>query len=319
MNVTKELTSEYKLLAQGEYNANYLFNENGEKMVLRINHGSQMHLDNQISYEAAAMKYLEGIDRIPQVVAVDDSADALGNGALVMTYLPGHHLDYNNWEEMKAVAKCLADIHSYKVPENNSLVSPKNSLKAILDECEEMISVYMKSELPTDEAKTRLRKLLDKAWSLVDVNANDETYRCIINTELNSTNFLIDGDYARLVDWEKPLYGDPAQDIGHFLAPTTTFWKTDVIFDDDTIMGFIDEYIKQIGDRFDTTGLVARILQFTTITCLRGMTWCAMAWVQYQKSEKELMNESTRRKLDQYLDNSFVEMIENIVNRAATY
>ena len=32
-----------------------------------------------------------------------------------------------------------------------------------------------------------------------------------------------------MIDWEKPLWGDPAQDLGHMLAPTTTFWKTDVI------------------------------------------------------------------------------------------
>ena len=54
-------------------------------------------------------------------------------------------------------------------------------------------------------------------------------YQCCINTELNSTNFLIGGEGKPnyLIDWEKPLFGDPAQDLGHFLAPTTTFWKTE--------------------------------------------------------------------------------------------
>lgn len=72
---------------------------------------------------------------------------------------------------------------------------------------------------------------------------SDIPYHCCINTELNSTNFLVnDRDdnekEAYLVDWEKPLYGDPAQDLGHFLAPTTTFWKTDVILDQEQMDAF---------------------------------------------------------------------------------
>ena len=50
----------------------------------------------------------------------------------------------------------------------------------------------------------------------------------MVNTELNSGNFLIDPQgVSSLVDWEKPLVSEPGQDLGHFLAPTTTFWKTD--------------------------------------------------------------------------------------------
>ena len=30
-----------------------------------------------------------------------------------------------------------------------------------------------------------------------------------------------------IIDWEKALIGECEQDLAHFLAPTTTFWKTD--------------------------------------------------------------------------------------------
>ena len=71
--------------------------------------------------------------------------------------------------------------------------------------------------------------------------------------ELNSTNFLIGGEGKPnyLIDWEKPLFGDPAQDLGHFLAPTTTFWKTDVILKEEEIENFLNEYLKCVGARFD--------------------------------------------------------------------
>ena len=48
----------FSMLGQGEYNINYLFTHpvNGQKLVLRINTGSQMHLLDQIGYEYYALK-----------------------------------------------------------------------------------------------------------------------------------------------------------------------------------------------------------------------------------------------------------------------
>ena len=41
---------EFRMLAQGEYNMNYLFTHpvTEQQLLLRINMGSQMHLENQI-------------------------------------------------------------------------------------------------------------------------------------------------------------------------------------------------------------------------------------------------------------------------------
>lgn len=315
LNLPKEPACEYFPLAQGEYNANYYFVHptDGKKLVLRVNHGSQMHLDNQIEYEAHALKLMQESPRTPVVYYVDGSASTPGNGILVMEHLPGRELNYEDWDEMSEAAACLADIHSIEMPENHGLIAPEDSLRAILDECEEMLAVYMESDIPDNAAKTRLRILLDSAWKLLEGMSVEDTYRCCINTELNSTNFLVDNGYVRLVDWEKPLYGDPAQDLGHFLAPTTTFWKTDVVLDEGEMDRFIDSYIEKVDGRFDVSGLKERVCEFVTITCLRGITWCAMAWVQYQDRDKSLFNESTRIKLNQYLDDKFLSRIERII------
>ena len=50
LGLPDEVTEEYSLLAQGEYNRNYLFTHpvTGRKLVLRVNCGSQMHLEHQI-------------------------------------------------------------------------------------------------------------------------------------------------------------------------------------------------------------------------------------------------------------------------------
>lgn len=177
-----------------------------------------------------------------------------------------------------------------------------------------MVKTYMESELGDEQKKRRIRSLLDQGWKAVENLETDIPYHCCINTELNSTNFLVnDRDdnekEAYLVDWEKPLYGDPAQDLGHFLAPTTTFWKTDVILTSEEMEKFIDAYIKAVGNRFKTDMIREHTHAFIPITCLRGITWCSMAWVQYQQPDKLIFNESTFKKLNAYLDMDFLKNI----------
>lgn len=300
LGLPKEQTEEYTLLAQGEYNRNYRFTHpvTGQELVLRVNYGSQMHLEDQIGYEAHALKLLEPSGRTPKVLYVDGTLNHLDRGVLVMEFLPGHALDYTSGEDLLCAAEILRDIHRVPVPEDHGLVTPENSLKAILEECEAMVAIYMESPLGDPEIKKEIRELLDLGWKRIAGVQEADYRRCIINTELNNTNFLM-GEKGYLIDWEKPLFGDPAQDLGHFLAPTTTFWKTDVIFSEDEVEAFLDAY----GADDD---LRQRTYSFLSITCLRGLTWCAMAWVEYQDPDRPLFNESTFRKLEQYLEPAFL-------------
>jgi len=309
LGLPDEVSEEYRMLAQGEYNMNYLFTHpvSAQKLLLRVNCGSQMHLENQIEYEYHALKLMEHSGRTPKALYVDGSLELLGHGVMVMEFLPGRSLDYR--ADLDFAAYCLADIHSVKLDGPSGLLSFENPLKAILNECEEMVKIYMESCLGNEKTKAKIRRMLDAGWEMIQKIFVEDTYHCCINTELNSTNFLINGADGPnyLIDWEKPLYGDPAQDIGHFLAPTTTFWKTDVILTRKEMDEFIDTYIQAVDGRFDTEGLRERIHIYVPITCLRGVTWCAMAWVQYQQPDKLIFNESTFRKLEEYLSDEFLE------------
>lgn len=327
-----EVSETYSMLAQGEYNVNYLFAHpiTGRKLILRVNTGSQMHLERQIEYEAHALDLLKGCGRTPEVLYVDGSKSFIPYGVMVMEFLPGRYPSYESRGDMNGVMRCMADVHSTPIPPEEvvcgepfgedavpgdtvRLIAPGSSTGAILDECESMLSVYMDSPLGDAATKTRLRRLLDRGHVIAGQGSSGHAVtRCCINTELNSTNFLVDDDgYVRLVDWEKPLYGDPAQDIAHLLAPTTTFWKTDTILSSAETERLTGEYIEAVDGRFSTCGIRERIYQLITITCLRGLTWCAMAWVQYQDPDKLIANESTRKKLDDYLSDSFLTDIEN--------
>lgn len=68
LNIPAHETVELSLLGQGEYNLNYTFRHpvTGQKLVLRVNTGSQMHLQDQIGYEYGALKLLEPCGRTPK-------------------------------------------------------------------------------------------------------------------------------------------------------------------------------------------------------------------------------------------------------------
>ena len=313
------VTEEYRLLAQGEYNRNFRFRHpvTGKDLLLRVNCGSQMHLEHQIEYESHALELLAPSGRTPRVMYTDGSKRYTDHGVSVMEYLPGRPLDYHR--DLERAAGILADVHSVPLPGPSGLIEPADPLRAVLEECEEMLRVYMNSDLPPLSGKRKIRELLNLAWERYHRTNRTGGARCIVNTELNNTNFLMaeepDGPAGGrdwLIDWEKPLWSDPAQDIAHFLVPTTTFWKTDVILSPGETADFLTAYEASVSGRIDLTGLRERLGVFMPVTCMRGVTWCAMAWVQYQKEEKELSNDSTRRKLEAYLSDSFLEEIRRI-------
>ena len=311
LGLPKEKTEEYRLLAQGEYNRNYVFTHpvTGQKLLLRVNFGSQMHLENQIEYEFSALKLLESSGRTPRAYFAEGKE--LENGVMVMEFLEGHHLDYKS--ELMLAADCLADIHSVALPKNHSLITPENPVKAILDECIEMFEKYRKWEKADGKTEKMISEMLEKGMRAADRNL-DGLYKCCVNTELNSTNFLINGEGRKnyLVDWEKPVCSTPAQDLGHFLAPTTTFWKTDVILTKEQTKDFIKRYISAPNGRFDTCGIEEQTMLYIPVTCLRGITWCAMATVEYS-GERAILNETTAKKLKAYLSGDFLEYIDGFI------
>lgn len=313
LGLPRQVTETYQMLAQGEYNRNYVFTHpaTGKELVLRINFGSQMHLEHQIEYEYQALELLRESGRTPIPFYVDGSKEEIPYGVMVMEYLPGHAMNYRG--ELLRGADVLADIHSVWIPGNEFLISPQKPLRAILEECEEMFAVYETSPLGRKETKRKIRELMEIGWAKAD-QLTPPSYRCCINTELNSTNFLMnDSGKDYLIDWEKPLYGEPAQDLGHFLAPTTTFWKTDVILEQEEMKEFVRAYIQKVDGRFETADLWERTSLYIQITCLRGVTWCAMAWIQYQQPDKEIFNASTYEKLEAYLADDFLECIREFV------
>lgn len=301
----------FSLLGQGEYNQNFTFihPKTQQKLVLRINTGSQMHLDKQIEYEFSALKTLEASGRTPKALFCDGSKAILPYGTLVMEWLPGRPLNYRT--NMQKAAEIFADIHRTAVTEQCQLIQPAHPAKAIYDECMEMVQHYFDWD-QADKTIVHLLEELIREISRLPLTESSSAPKCIVNTEVNSGNFLInERGKSYLIDWEKPLLSEAAQDLGHFLVPTTTFWKTDVILTPEEIKDFVLQYEKALAGRMDCSSLTERLPLFFTVTCLRGVTWCAMALREYFQPDRPLSNADTFAKIKDYINEDFLRNLLN--------
>lgn len=260
-------------LAHGEYHKNYVFDHpvTGQKLVLRINYGSQMHLDRQIEYEYRALRALETSGRTPRALYVDGSRERFPQGLLVMEFLAGRPLDYDR--DLTAAARALADVHATKITDPDFLVTNASPIGGILAECRDMFSVYQASRFRTGKTCARIEKMLEAAENKSKALIDESWQHAIINTELNNHNFIVDAaGRVSVIDWEKPLWGDPAQDLGHMLAPTTSYWKTDRILTMDEADRFADLYLEAADGRIRLGDFKARLKIFLQVTCMRGIT-----------------------------------------------
>lgn len=284
-----------ELIGKGEYNANYLVDN---KYLLRIALGSQMHLEDQIGYEYKALKFLEKSGVTPKAYGL--YTDKLsGLAYLTEEYLKGRALDYD--EDLDRAAYLLSKVHSLD-SSGTDFIRADKPFKMMFEEFIEMFSHYKSWDKKDKNIEIKIDSMLSfiKSLGLDDSLENPR----LINTELNSGNFIIGEKSSYIIDWEKPIIGEIEQDIAHFLAPTTTFWKTDTIFDLDNMMDFADKYDSYSDQKIDREKLIKYLL----FTCLRGITWCAMAYRSYVEAKNT--EGFTYRKIKAYLEPSFLERIQ---------
>ena len=290
-----------KLLGAGEYNINFTFDEGDLKKVLRINMKSQMNLENQIEYEYETLQLLKDSGVTPKPYDLVTETNLLPYKYLTMEFLEGSPLNYKT--DMYIAAYLLSRVHNTPYGDNN-LINATNPFQLMFDECKQMAGEYLAWEKVDKKVSNYIKTFLEKCQTLIP-EEYDIANPCIINTELNSGNFLIgEGkEDSYVIDWEKALIGECEQDLAHFLAPTTTFWKTDIILSENEINEFLEEYGNYRN--FDRE----RFERYLIFNCLRGVTWCSMAFRQYSENDKMLMDDTTFKKIASYIELEFLEKV----------
>ena len=290
-----------KLLGAGEYNINFTFDEGDLKKVLRINMKSQMNLENQIEYEYETLQLLKDSGVTPKPYDLVTETNLLPYKYLTMEFLEGSPLNYKT--DMYIAAYLLSKVHNTPYGDNN-LINATNPFQLMFDECKQMAGEYLAWDKVDKKVSNYIKTFLEKCQTLIP-EEYDIANPCIINTELNSGNFLIgEGkEDSYVIDWEKALIGECEQDLAHFLAPTTTFWKTDIILSENEINEFLEEYGNYRN--FDRK----RFERYLIFNCLRGVTWCSMAFRQYSENDKMLMDDTTFKKIASYIELEFLEKV----------
>jgi len=299
-------------LAQGEYNLNYLLARGPERLVLRVNVGTQIDRADQIVYEYRALKLLEGSGVTPRPLFVDDTRRRLDRGILVMAYLPGEPLDYRR--DLPAAAALFARVHQVAVPAaENHLIRENAPLSLIYDECARLLGAYFDSPLADPSVRAYLREVIDWAAAARAAEAyyQQDPWPCVVNTEVNSGNFIADraAGTLHLVDWEMPRWGDPSQDLAHFCSPLTTLWKTDYRMSATDRREFMEAYRRGVRDPHLRDTLAERVRLREPFVRLRGIAWSAMAWAAYQGDFAGVKNPDTWRTLQHYMDLDFIRSL----------
>lgn len=285
-------------LAAGEYNANYRVDCDAGPCVLRINHGSQLGLgDDQIAYEYNVLTALADSGVTPKPLACHPRPDPLGGGALLMEFIPGRQLDYGR--DLETAARIFARVHTVPVPEG--LIVQADPVAAIAQESYGLIHRFADHPLKKEQAQIlsyheTVQTLAAETRPLFQTEP-----LCLVNTEVNSGNFLIGPDRGCLVDWEKAVISCRYQDLGHFMVPTTTLWKTDTVLGREDRHCFLSVYHKLACPDipFEELKEKSRVMEQTIL--LRALSWCFMAWYEYTQTDRPIQNPDTFAKIDQYL------------------
>ena len=309
-----EGTSKLSFLAQGEYNLNFLLQTSRGEFVLRINTGSQMNLENQIAYEYNALKLLQNSGVTPRPFYLDDSKEIIPYGLLVMDFLPGEPLDYR--QDLQLAVSTFAQIHGLEFEEEEIefLVKSDHPFTAIYQEASALLGKFFSCSRADKQVKKALENALLKAESKIKEENYllDAPWRVVINTEVNSHNFIVNRGYGtcHLIDWEKPIWGEPAQDISMFLLATTTMWKRNYILSPAEEKSFIDKYLEMLPEHPYKHTLSTRIEMFKFFNYLRAISWCAMAWTEYtEPGGRQLVNMDTFEKIKAYIEPSFIKKV----------
>jgi hypothetical protein len=284
-------------LAAGEYNENHLVVSGRKKYLFRINHGSQINQTDQIRYEYTVLKAVEpsGVTPRPFFVASDSP---LG-GVMLMEFIPGRPFDFAR--DLDQVPRIFAAVHL--LPVSQALVVQNTPIQDIADESLQLIERF-----PDHPMAEQRQRLLDYHEKIIGLNQEyGNLFACeplsMVNTEVNSGNFIIRENKGFLVDWEKAVVSCRYQDLAHFIIPTTTLWKSDFRFTPEERMDFLRAYYRLVSPdfSFDELALKTAILERTIL--LRALSWCFMAYHEYTAPGRVLKDRATFDKIKTYLGN----------------
>jgi aminoglycoside phosphotransferase (APT) family kinase protein len=297
------------ILAQGEYNLNYLVSCGERRVVARVNTGTQIAEGDQIGYEYRALAFLRPAGIAPEPYLLDNTGAEIPYGFLVESYLPGRPLDYAT--EVELAARTIAALHTLPTVGNPGFIVVPEPLAGSWEEARGYLDVFFAAPDADPQVVRIFERVLSALAAAVERDAPRfrPHERVVIHTDVQAHNFVVDdptAPRAMLVDWEKPKLDDGSYDLCNFLTPTCTLWKMDYLLSDAQRAAFLSAYADAVGDHHAGRDLLGRVEARMPFVYLRAVGWCAMAWVEYTRPGRLLRNESTFEKIVMFLEPEFL-------------
>jgi thiamine kinase-like enzyme len=301
---------EVEFLAAGEYSINFLVRYDGQQVVARCVTGSQMDLSpsDQVTYEAHALELLAQTGRTPHFFSLETSPKQIVYPFMILEYMPGRPLDYGT--DLAGAAQCMAAIHQLRAPENHKLVVHSDPGITLLDEAWMLAQPYLNWTDAPPESVNGLRRFFDVVESGLS-DDNDpfvDTDLSIVNTDLNSHNFVVENGEVSLLDWERARIGPAVQDLAHFLIPTTTLWREDsatrltAAGEDLFLSVYLDE-----RPEIDRPRFMFHLRAMKQLAALRAVCWCAWLIQESARNNRSMANAETLASSKAYLQPAFLE------------
>lgn len=297
-------------LARGEYSLNYLVRGAATDLVVRLVTGSQMGLapGEQALYEHAALGLVAPSGVTPEPRLVDPDPEDLPYPLILEEFLPGRPLDYAT--DLVQAGRCIAKVHNLSIPSEHALQVHPDPAPAILEESRGLAAPYLEWDGADGASKAGLERGFRKIEGFLERKGLfTEDDLAIVNYDLNTHNFVVsDEGSAKLLDWEKARISPRAQDLAHFLLPTTTLWRDDTaaLLSEEGERAFLGAYMEH-GSVEDEGRFLEGLEAMKTIVSLRAVSWCAWALQETARGTRPITNEETLRKSRAYLEPKFLE------------
>lgn len=188
-------------------------------------------------YEKAAINYLDKLldEKItPKIIFFDDASKTICmkdfNAERMDQLLHSHKIKPMLF---KNIGKILAEIHNHSSKD-------KEVLERFDNNAFHKLSVDYRYYKYDDEFNSRIKKVRDTL--IKGMNKNKITF---VHHDLKPNNFFVlSNNRFGLIDYEQSYYGDPAPDVGYFLAHLLVYhWTSSTSYYKEIVMNLWDSYI----------------------------------------------------------------------------
>lgn len=207
----------------GKFNTSYFIDTDADPLVLRIAPPSDSVF---LFYERGMMRQEPGIHRllrekttvpVAEVIAFDDSREAIDRDYLLMERLPGEALSsalsVDPEQTLYETGRCLAQVHAVTAERYGYLgehrpMEPRPSwAEAFREMWRRLLEDIEQVGFYTEAEREALLELLDRHQPVFDrpVPAS------LLHMDIWAQNILVDraGNLTGIVDWDRALWGDP--------------------------------------------------------------------------------------------------------------